>query len=80
MVLAIFAGMVLTAALSSWATVLVRPPKPLSRRNRRLIEEAAVLLARLRNPTDLTHVDVLSEPSRQATDRWLTRYNKEFTE
>lgn len=80
MVLAILAAMVLAAAASSWITVLVRPAKPLTRRNRLLLDDAAALLTRLRHPTDLTRVEVLSEPSQKAADRWLTRYNKEFTQ
>jgi hypothetical protein len=63
-------GVILTAAL--------RPKRPLPGRQRALLDDAASLLRSLRHPTYLDRVEVLSDPSQQATDRWLDRYNKEF--
>jgi hypothetical protein len=54
-------------------------PRPeLSRKNRALLNDAAALLGRIRNPTRLDEIEVLSDSSKKATDQWLARYNKEF--
>ena len=80
MVVAIFAGMLLTSFASIGFTLLIRPAKPMPRKHRALLDDAMGLIARLRNPTDLDRVDLLSDPSQQAADRLLARYNKEFPE
>lgn len=77
MILAILAAAVLSAALSSWLTVALRPARPMPRAARRLLDDAATLLARISNPTDLDRLDVLSDRSQAAVARWLTRYDKE---
>lgn len=59
-------------------TAVARPARLLPPKHRSLLDDAASLLHRLRNPTDLDQIDVLSDPSKRATDRWLARYNKEF--
>lgn len=79
MIAAIVASALAGATLGAGLTALLRPRRPpVPPRVRWLLDDAAGLLARLRQPTDLDHVDVLSDPSKTATDRWLNRYRKEF--
>jgi hypothetical protein len=59
-------------------TLVARPKRPVSTGQQTLLRDAAVLLRAIRTPTDLDRVDVLSDPSKEAADRWLTRYRKEF--
>lgn len=59
--------------------VLNRPRPELPRADRRLIDDAAQIMARLHRQTDLDHLDVLSDKSREATTRWLDAYNRRYT-
>jgi predicted ABC-type sugar transport system permease subunit len=65
----VLGGVVLSRAL--------RPKRALSPAQQTLLRDAAALLADIRTPTDLDRIDALSDQSKQATDRWLTRYRKE---
>lgn len=78
MALLILAAALVGAVVSFGLTVALRPARPLSRRNRALINDAAAFIGRVRHPTSLDRVEVLSDPSKDAADRWLDRYNKEF--
>lgn len=73
-VLSVLVGVLAGVVLARTA----RPRQPLPPAQQTLLRDAANLLHALRTPTDLDRVDVLSDQSKKATDRWLTRYNKEF--
>jgi hypothetical protein len=75
----ILAAFLVGAVISFGLTVALRPARPLSRRNRALLDDAAAFIYAVRNPTDLDRIEVLSDPSKDAADRWLSRYNKEFS-
>lgn len=79
MALLLLAAALVGAVISFGLTVAFRPPRPLSRANRTLLNDAAALIGRVRHPTRLDQIEVLSDPSKEAADRWLARYNKEFS-
>jgi hypothetical protein len=59
--------------------LVARRPKPtMPHRRQALLDEAMALLFRLLNTTDPDRFDMLSDQSKQAADRLLTRYNKEI--
>ena len=78
MALLIFAAALVGAVVSFGLTVALRPARPLSRKNRALLDDAAAFIRSVRNPTSLDQIELLSDPSKNAADRWLNRYNKEF--
>jgi hypothetical protein len=75
-ILLLLAAGVLSAALSSWVTVVVRPSRPMPAGARRLLDDAATLFARMRHPTSLDEPDYLSDSTHAAVDRWLDRYKE----
>ncbi|MCW6003912.1 hypothetical protein K1W54_04850 [Micromonospora sp. CPCC 205371] len=78
MALVISAAALVGAIVSFALTVALRPARPLSRKHRALLNDAAALIGRVRHPTRLDEIEVLSEPSQKAADQWLARYNREF--
>jgi hypothetical protein len=55
-----------------------RSRRPLQPKQRALLDDAASLIRSIRQPTHLDRIEVLSDHSKKAADRWLDRYNKEF--
>jgi hypothetical protein len=78
MALVVLAAALIGAVVSFGLTVAFRPARPLSRKNRALLNDAAALIGRVRHPTSLDRIDALSDQSQQDADRWLARYTKEF--
>lgn len=76
----VVATVLVTALVTVPLTYAVaRRPKPaMPHRRQALLDEAMALLFRLNNPTDLDRFESLSDRSRQAADRLLSRYNKEI--
>ncbi|MBQ1047793.1 hypothetical protein KBX50_04725 [Micromonospora sp. C51] len=65
------------AGLVALALIIVNRPRPtLPAADRRLLDQAAALMARMANPTSLDQVDLLTEESTQAISRWLQLYNE----
>ncbi|MFI7608714.1 hypothetical protein ACIBTV_26700 [Micromonospora sp. NPDC049366] len=56
--------------------VLNRPRPQLPAADKRLLDTAASLMARMANPTTLDQVDLLSEESKAGVVRWLKSYNE----
>jgi len=79
MVIAIILAALAGALGGIAATARLRPKRPLPSKQRALLDDAASLLRSIRQPTHLDRIEVLSDPSQQAADRWLDRYNKEFS-
>lgn len=80
MALVLVATILATGAVTVPLTYLVaRRPKPvMPHRHRVLLGEAMALLWQITHPTDLDRYDSLSDRSKEAADRLLTRYNKEI--
>lgn len=75
----VLALLIIGAAIGATATRLLTRKDPIPVKVRTMLADAAALITQVRYPTSLDHLDVLSARSKTAADRWLTRYNKEFT-
>lgn len=70
-------ALVLVAGLVALVIVVLNRPRPtLPRADKKLLDDAAQIMARLHRQTDLDHLDVLSEKSSTATAEWLNAYNR----
>lgn len=76
----VVATALVTALITIPLTYLVaRRPKPvMPHRHRVLLNEAMALLWQFTHPTDLDRPDYLSDRSKEAAERLLTRYNREI--
>lgn len=75
----IVATVLVTTLVTTPLTYLyARRPRPaVPMRHWALLQEAMAFIHRLRHPADLDQFDMLSDQSKAAADRLLTRYQKE---